>query len=1293
MTKLMKHAPWVPMAILLLLVGCGGDESSKDSSTDETPNVAADRTAELPSSADEDDYDRLVDELDQQPDRVIPYVPPADRLTFASPDEARDAFIEAIADGDTAHADRIFASTDVETRNTLLMAAGSAGNEAYYADDHTRAYRLEHYVKIDFSQLWQLEGAYLRGRVVDAATSIPVSGAELSTQLPNVTPTQSDAAGNFELFVPEQLAHILLVNHPRYEQHSQYETNAGHRLKPDELDDEFIEVRLSALNNEPQPELPSLTLRGQVLDAETGEPLPEVAVVVAPAGNNAFDIAMKNYGVTTDSEGRFEIRELTAAEVGMHAQGVHDGKMYFRNEESFTFSDNVEQVIRIEGRRGKLEVPLVVVGHVRDRSTGAPVANARVSAGGWKAERTGSDGRFLIQLDTGKDWQLTADHEEYHESAAQAFSSPTPQKFETEFLLDPITTGTILGTAINSLTGEPIVNAVIEIAGQRIRTDRAGRFKLEEVESGEITVNAAQSGFRSDAESIVLEALQTAEATLQLEPITTGTIRGVVIDAETGAPIAEAAVAAGDQRATTDSDGRFVLENVEAGMLEVAASKTLYVPNATDAALEAMAEIETEIRLTPITWGTVSGTVRDATTGTALANTDVRIGGGNVTTNAQGEYIAERVPAGSISATASLPRYYDDQARIELPRDGTLQQDFELEPITTGTVAGIVRNASTGEQIAGATVTIGARAARTAADGTFELGEVPAGRLTVNAAADVYEPGSVKLVLDAAGKASAELILVPITYGTVSGKITNASTGAPLSNADVRIADRAVRTKADGTYLMEQVPAGEISVSAERGRFYPAQETTQLLAAAEVEVDLGLDPITTGTVTGVVRDAATGRPLAGVNVQAGSQGARSNAAGAFTIENVAAGDVTLRASATLYESGETDVTVEAAETVSTELALTPVTYGTVTGRVVEAGTGRPLADAEVLAGRQHVRTDADGRFTLEKVPAGSHRVAASKPVNVDNGKSIELAAGESRELSIELEPITWGSVRGVVKDAETGAPLRGVEVMVGATKLHSDASGEFAVERVKAGALQVSAKLAAYKSASQRVELPAAGEQTVTLELEPIKIGNVEGQVLDAKTGEPIAQARVTIGSRATETDSAGKFIFADVDTGRRIAAAKHPDYANGSASVDVLPVETVNVIVRLDLRREDVANLESELAKSGTIDLYGIYFDSGKDQFKPSSLATLQAVLQVMKRAPERRFQLAGHTDSDGGDDYNQNLSERRAKRVIEWLVDNGIDSGRLDAVGFGETRPVAPNDTESGKALNRRAQLSFAR
>ena len=83
--------------------------------------------------------------------------------------------------------------------------------------------------------------------------------------------------------------------------------------------------------------------------------------------------------------------------------------------------------------------------------------------------------------------------------------------------------------------------------------------------------------------------------------------------------------------------------------------------------------------------------------------------------------------------------------------------------------------------------------------------------------------------------------------------------------------------------------------------------------------------------------------------------------------------------------------------------------------------------------------------------------------------------------------------------------------------------------------------------------------------------------------------------------------------------------------------------------------------------------------------------MLEVIRRAPDNRFQIAGHTDSDGDDAYNQNLSERRAGTVIQWLIDNGADGNRLSGVGYGESQPAAPNDTESGKALNRRVQLSI--
>jgi outer membrane protein OmpA-like peptidoglycan-associated protein len=69
--------------------------------------------------------------------------------------------------------------------------------------------------------------------------------------------------------------------------------------------------------------------------------------------------------------------------------------------------------------------------------------------------------------------------------------------------------------------------------------------------------------------------------------------------------------------------------------------------------------------------------------------------------------------------------------------------------------------------------------------------------------------------------------------------------------------------------------------------------------------------------------------------------------------------------------------------------------------------------------------------------------------------------------------------------------------------------------------------------------------------------------------------------------------------------------------------------------------------------------------------------------------IQINGHTDSRGTDAYNQELSERRARAVVDYLVQNGIDPGRATSRGFGSTRPVADNQTEAGRQLNRRVEF----
>ena len=78
-----------------------------------------------------------------------------------------------------------------------------------------------------------------------------------------------------------------------------------------------------------------------------------------------------------------------------------------------------------------------------------------------------------------------------------------------------------------------------------------------------------------------------------------------------------------------------------------------------------------------------------------------------------------------------------------------------------------------------------------------------------------------------------------------------------------------------------------------------------------------------------------------------------------------------------------------------------------------------------------------------------------------------------------------------------------------------------------------------------------------------------------------------------------------------------------------------------------------------------------------------------ILKDDKGTDFVLSGHTDSSGPEAYNQGLSERRAASVKKWLTDNGVAASRLEAVGFGETRPKYNNETREGRKLNRRVEL----
>jgi lipid-binding SYLF domain-containing protein len=123
--------------------------------------------------------------------------------------------------------------------------------------------------------------------------------------------------------------------------------------------------------------------------------------------------------------------------------------------------------------------------------------------------------------------------------------------------------------------------------------------------------------------------------------------------------------------------------------------------------------------------------------------------------------------------------------------------------------------------------------------------------------------------------------------------------------------------------------------------------------------------------------------------------------------------------------------------------------------------------------------------------------------------------------------------------------------------------------------------------------------------------------------------------------------------------------------------------------RRGTGADIDASLTKKSRVTLNDLHFETGKADITPDSEATLNTVLTSLKNNPDWKIRVEGFTDNVGGQEANEKLSADRAEAVANWLADHGIDRSRLSSKGYGESRPVASNASENGRAKNRRVEL----
>ena len=106
---------------------------------------------------------------------------------------------------------------------------------------------------------------------------------------------------------------------------------------------------------------------------------------------------------------------------------------------------------------------------------------------------------------------------------------------------------------------------------------------------------------------------------------------------------------------------------------------------------------------------------------------------------------------------------------------------------------------------------------------------------------------------------------------------------------------------------------------------------------------------------------------------------------------------------------------------------------------------------------------------------------------------------------------------------------------------------------------------------------------------------------------------------------------------------------------------------------------------------LKNIFFDFNKATLRSESKAELNRLKRIMNDNPTMKIEIGGHTDSKGSDAYNENLSKNRAGSVVEYLVQQGIDKSRMSFKGYGESQPIATNETEEGRQENRRVEFKI--
>lgn len=315
--------------------------------------------------------------------------------------------------------------------------------------------------------------------------------------------------------------------------------------------------------------------------------------------------------------------------------------------------------------------------------------------------------------------------------------------------------------------------------------------------------------------------------------------------------------------------------------------------------------------------------------------------------------------------------------------------------------------------------------------------------------------------------------------------------------------------------------------------------------------------------------------------------------------------------------------------------------------------------------------------------------AASTPAGPAGPAVVERVV--ERERLVAGGPTT-GRVTGQVTDSATRRPLeQAIVALGGRNRLLTEGDGRFVLDGVEPGPVKLVVSREGYGPSEITGQVDRGGALTlnaalVALPPEPARPMALRGTVLDEQEKPLVATLSVPGAGASQRSKATGDFELS-IASGEHAVEVSAPGYLAQARRVAGRPGDSVV----LDFVLKPVPKQALVVLKSDKLELRKqVHFATNRDVILPDSAPLLDQVAAMLLDHDELALvRIEGHTDDQGDDGFNLDLSNRRAKAVLRALLERGVAEARLKAVGFGEARPLADNQKPGGRVLNRRVEL----